>query len=257
MPPPLFGNLPFPVRSPVGRVPLTSTDAGRGNDEPSCQETCGFPLLVSGLETQLESIETHWRSNEMLLLENAPGSPAESNASLLGSTGIALLESIALQLESRMNFLLENCVRRLENTVFLQGNTGPLQESTVPLQESTGLRKVLVPERGSAASHPLESIELLRLENTALLRLERTAVLLPLESIGLSRSESTGLHHLENSESLLPESTGCLQERIDALLLAQTEPQLHRENPGIPLLQVKTESLHLQERILFFLLQLQ
>ena len=140
---------------------------------------------------------------------------------------------------------------------FLQGNIVILQGNTVPLQESTGLRKVLVPERGSAVSHRLESIELLRLENTALLRLERTAVLLPLESIGLSRSESTGLHHLENSESLLPESTGCLQERIDALLLAQTEPQLHQESPGTPLLQVKTESLLLQERILFFLLQLQ
>ena len=189
----------------------------------------------------------------MLLLENAPGSSAESNASLLESTGIALLESIALQLESRMNFLLENCVRLLENTVFLQESTGPLQESTVPLQESTGLRKVLVPERGSAASHCLESIGPLRWENTVLLRLERSAVLLPLESIGLSRSESTGLHHLGNSESLLPESTGCLQERIDALLPAQTELQVHQESPGTPLLQVKTESLLLQERILFFL----
>ena len=257
MPPLLFGSLTHPVRPPLGHVPLTSTDAGRGNDEPSCQETCGFPLLVSGLETQQESIETHWRSNEMLLLENAPGSPAESNASLLESTGIALLESIALQLESRTNFLPENCVRRLENTVFLQANTGPLQESTVPLQESTGLRKVLVPERGSAASHCLESIGPLRWENTVLLRLERSAVLLPLESIGLSRSESTGLHHLGNSESLLPESTGCLQERIDALLPAQTELQVHQESPGTPLLQVKTESLLLQERILFFLLQLQ
>ena len=130
-------------------------------------------------------------------MENAPESPAESNGNLLESTDIGLLESIAL--ESKMNFLQENCVRLLENKVILQGNTEPLRESTVPLQENTGLRVVLVPERGSAVSLRLESIEPLRLENTALFHLERTAVLLPLESIGLSRSESTGLPHLENS----------------------------------------------------------
>ena len=195
--PPLFGNLTHPVRSPVARVPLTSTDAVPGNDEPSCQKTCDFPLLVSGRATPQESIETHWRSDEMPLLENAPESPAESNGNLLESTDIGLLESIAL--ESKMNFLLENCVRLLENKVILQGNTEPLQESTVPLQENTGLQVVLVPERGSAVSLRLESIEPLRLENTALFHLERTAVLLPLESIGLSRSESTGLPHLESS----------------------------------------------------------
>ena len=128
----------------------------------------------------------------MPLLENAPESPAESNGNLLESTDIGLLES-------KMNFLLENCVRLLENRVILQGNTEPLRESTVPLQENTGLRVVLVPERGSAVSLHLESIEPLCLENTALFHLERTAVLLPLESIGLSRSESTGLPHLENS----------------------------------------------------------
>ena len=133
----------------------------------------------------------------MPLLENAPESPAVSNGNLLESTDIGLLESIAL--ESKMNFLLENCVRLLENKVILQGNTEPLRESTVPLQENTGLQVVLVPERGSAVSLHLESIEPLRLENTALFHLERTAVLLPLESIGLSRSESTGLPHLENS----------------------------------------------------------
>ena len=132
-------------------------------------------------------------------MENAPESPAESNGNLLERTDIGLLESIALQLESKMNFLLENCVRLLENRVILQGNTEPLRESTVPLQENTGLQVVLVPERGSAVSLHLESIEPLCLENTALFHLERTAVLLPLESIGLSRSESTGLPHLENS----------------------------------------------------------
>ena len=148
-----------------------------------------------------------------------------------------------------MNSLLENCVRLLENRVILQGNTELLRESTVPLPENIGLQLVLVLERGSAVSLHLESIESLRLENIALLHLEKTAVLLPLENIGLSHSENTGLHHLENSESLLPESTGCLQERIDALLLAQTELQPHQETSG-NFLQVKTESLLLQERIL-------
>lgn len=181
-------------------------------------------------------------------MENAPESPAESNGNLLERTDIGLLESIALQLESKMNFLLENCVRLLENRVILQGNTEPLRESTVPLQENIGLQVVLVPERGSAVSLHLESIEPLHLENTALLHLEKTAVLPPFERIGLSHSENTGLHHLENSESLLPESTGCLQERIDAPLLAQNELQPHQETSG-NLLQVKTESLPLRERI--------
>ena len=235
---PLFGNSTHPVRFPVARVPLTSTDAAPGNDELSCQKTCGFPLLVSGLATLQESIETHWRSSE----ENAPESPAESSGSLLESTGIALLVSIALQLENKMNFLLENFVQLPENSVILQGNTGPLQENT-------GSQMVLVPERGSSVSLHLESIEPLHQENTALPRLERTAVLMSLESVGLSHLESTGLHHLENSEALLPESTGCLQERIDALLLAQTELQPHQETSW-NFLQVKTENLPLQERIL-------
>ena len=243
----LFGNSTHPVRSPWGRVPLTSTDAVPGNDEPSCQKSCDFPLLVSGRATPQESIETHWRNNETPLLENAPESPAESSGNLLENTDIGLLGSIALRPESKMNFLLENCVRLPENRGILQGNTESLRESTVPLQENTGLRVVLVPERGSAVSLHLESIEPLRLENTALLHLERTAVLLPLESIGLSHSESSGWH--QNIESLLPESTGCLQERIDALLLAQTDLQPHQGTSG-NLLQVRTESLLLRERIL-------